>query len=276
MTALPDFDAAAMTALELHETRAHAIPSRQIRDLGDSVALFDPRDADPFWNRLAAVRWPDRPAAFDLRLEEALRMFAIMGRQPHVWPSPVFAGPPDLAERLVANGFSDIGGGHLMVLEHPEAAPPVRPGELARGVTLHTIARHGDAAPGDLLDIGGVLATSFGAPPGRGRELAADLALTLDDPRVALALVRVEGVAASVAKATTFDGLTYLSSIGTLSGFRGRGLGGLATRQVLAAAGVTGHRRAYLGVFSGNVPALRLYRRLGFASVGESPDLLLR
>ena len=26
---------------------------------------------------------------------------------------------------------------------------------------------------------------------------------------------------------------------------------------------------------SGNLPALRLYERLGFASIGEAPDLLL-
>jgi RimJ/RimL family protein N-acetyltransferase len=32
--------------------------------------------------------------------------------------------------------------------------------------------------------------------------------------------------------------------------------------------------RAYLGVFSGNEAAIRLYSRLGFATVGESPDLL--
>jgi ribosomal protein S18 acetylase RimI-like enzyme len=87
--------------------------------------------------------------------------------------------------------------------------------------------------------------------------------------------VRVDGVAAAVAKATTFDGLTYLSSVGTLAGFRGRGLAGLATRHVMAVAGARARGRAYLGVFSGNAPALRLYRRLGFASVGESPDLLL-
>ena len=31
----------------------------------------------------------------------------------------------------------------------------------------------------------------------------------------------------------------------------------------------------YLGVFSGNNTAIRLYERLGFRSVGESPDLVL-
>ena len=77
------------------------------------------------------------------------------------------------------------------------------------------------------------------------------------------------------AKATTFDGFTYLSSIGTRDAFRGRGLAGLATRHAMAVAGAREAGRTYLGVFSDNEPALRLYTRLGFASVGESPDMLL-
>ena len=57
--------------------------------------------------------------------------------------------------------------------------------------------------------------------------------------------------------------------------FRGRGLAGLATRHVLAAAGAREPGRSYLGVFTGNEPAIRAYTRLGFATVGESPDMLL-
>jgi RimJ/RimL family protein N-acetyltransferase len=43
----------------------------------------------------------------------------------------------------------------------------------------------------------------------------------------------------------------------------------------MAVAGGRLAGRTYLGVFSGNEPALRLYSRLGFASLGESPDLVL-
>lgn len=268
-------DAATMTALERHEMACHALPSREMRDLGDAVLLHDPRDTEPFWNRLQAVRWPSDPDAFDRRLAETLALFAIIGRQPHVWPSPVHAGPPDLAQRLMDNGFVDVGGGHVMVMAHPDASGPIRPGELARDVTLTTIAAPGDAAPGDLEDAGIVLATAFGAPAARAHELAQDLEIVLPDPRVVLVLARVDGVAAATAKATTFGGWTYLSSIGTLPGFRGRGLGALTTRQAIAAAHRREDGRPYLGVFSGNDVAIRLYERLGFRSVGESPDLLL-
>jgi ribosomal protein S18 acetylase RimI-like enzyme len=268
-------DDTVMRTLERHEVRAHAIPNREVRDLGDCVLLHDPRDADPFWNRLQSVRWPSDEDGFEARLIDVLALFLALGRQPHVWPSPVHSQPADLADRLAANGFRDIGGGHVMVLEDPSAAGPVRPTELGRGVTVHAIRVPEDAGERDPDDMGRVLAEGFGALPERGPELAGDLRRTLDDPRVALALVRVDGEAAACAKATTFDGYTYLSSIATRDMFRGHGLAGLATRHVLAAAGAREAGRSYLGVFSGNEPALRLYTRLGFASVGESPDMLL-
>ena len=264
-----------MLALERHETDAHAIPSREVRDLGDALVLHDARDPDPFWNRMARVRWPADPAAFDRRLTEAMALFAVLGRRPHVWPSPVHAEPADLAERLVANGFEYIGGGHLMVLVDREACGPVRPGEAGSSVVLQAIARSVDAGPADADELASVLVASFGAPSARVPELAADLRLALDDPRIVLAIARIDGVPASAAKVTSFDGHSYVSSVGTLPRFRGLGLAGLVTRHALATTGTRDHNTVYLGAFSGNRPAQRLYERLGFASIGESPDLLL-
>lgn len=275
VTRFVDIDPATMRALEWHETEAHAIPSREVRDLGDALLLHDPHDPDPFWNRLASVRWPEEPAAFDRRLTEAMAVFAVLGRRPHAWPSPVHGSPADLVARLEANGFRDVGGGHLMILVDPAACPPLHAEEPGPGVSITAIAGPRDAGPRDLRDAGAVLAAAFGAAPGRAAELATDLGRTLADPRVLVVLARVHGVAAAAAKATTFGGLTYLSSIGTLPGYRGRGLGALVTRHAVASAGVREARTAYLGVFSGNEPALRLYGRLGFASVGESPDMIL-
>ena len=70
-------DDATTRRLEWHETMAHAIPSRVVRDLGDALVLHDPRDPDPFWNRMVSVRWPASPDAFDRRLDEAVTMFAL-------------------------------------------------------------------------------------------------------------------------------------------------------------------------------------------------------
>jgi ribosomal protein S18 acetylase RimI-like enzyme len=192
-----------------------------------------------------------------------------------VWPSPAHAGPPDLAARLVANGFREIGRGHLMVLEDPTACPPVGPRDVPLGVELRTIASPADVAGRELEDAALVLAEAFGALPGRSAELTDELRHTLDDPRVVVVLASADGQPAAVAKATTFEGCTYLSSIGTRGRFRGRGLGALVTRRAVEAGLAQGPELTYLGVFSDNEPALRLYGRLGFESVGESPDLLL-
>ena len=268
-------DDATTRRIERHETIAHAIPSRTVRDLGDALVLHDPRDADPFWNRMVSVRWPSDPAAFDHRLNEAITMFALDGRQPHVWPSPDHNAPADLARRLIAVGFRDVGGGYLMILTDPAACQPLDAREIEPGVTVAGICKPADAGEGDLDDIAAVLAESFGAAPDRAPDLAADLRGAVGDPRVSLALVRVDGDAAAVAKATAFDGFIYLSSIGTREAYRGRGLAALATRHAVAISGGPGGQVVYLGVFTGNVPALRLYERLGFASTGEAPDLLL-
>jgi ribosomal protein S18 acetylase RimI-like enzyme len=266
-----DVSDATMLALERHEATAHAIPGREVRDLGDAIALIDLVDPEPFWNRLQAVRWPVDEEGFDRRLTAALAFFAAAGRIPHVWPSPVHASPVDLADRLLAHGFHDVGGGHLMLLDEPDRCAPVRPSELPPGVTVHAIAAAADATPEDPDDLALVLTESFGA---LAPSLAADLRQTLDDPRIVLVLVRVDGEPVAAAKATSFDGLTYVSSVGTRPAFRGRSFAGLATRHALTAGGRS-PGTAYLGVFSGNEPALRLYERLGFASLGESPDLLL-
>ena len=69
-------DEATMRRLLLHEARVHAIPGRELRDLGDGLLLFDPNEPEPFWNRLEGVRWPSEPDAFDRRLTEALVLFA--------------------------------------------------------------------------------------------------------------------------------------------------------------------------------------------------------
>jgi ribosomal protein S18 acetylase RimI-like enzyme len=268
-------DDAAMRALERHETASHAIPGREMRDLGHAFVLLDHRDPDPFWSRMASVRWPSDEGGFDRHLTAMLALFAANGRLPHVWPSPAHGTPGDLAERLVAHGFTDTGSGHVMVLDRPELCLPVALGEAGRGVTVHGIRAAADAGPDDLEAVGMVLAASFGAPVARGPELANDLRRTLGDPRIAVVLVRVDGEPAACAKATTFDGMTYLSSIGTREEFRGRGLAALATRHALAIGRAGSAGTAYLGVHSHNGPALRLYERLGFASVGESPDMLL-
>ena len=228
-----------MRALERHETRAHAIPGREVRDLGHARHPLGPAGRrpvlEPHGERALARR---RRGASTRRLTEALALFAALGRRPHVWPSPAHSAPgrPRRAPRRerVPRRRRGTRDGARRPGRRARRCGPTEPG---RGVTLHAIRTAADAGRPTATTWALVLAESFGALPGRAAELAADLRRTLDDPRVVLVLVRVDGEPAACAKATTFDGYTYLSSIGTREAFRGRGLAGLATRHAIAVAG---------------------------------------
>ena len=272
---------AAITAADVrwlawHEARAHALTSREVRDLGDAWLLYDETDREPFWNRVAGVAWPEAPAAFERRLVELFALFASLDRIPHVWPFPGFDEPADLTERLLANGFVDHGGGLLLVLDPARATLAVP--EPPAGVSVERVHRLNGATAVDAAEaLGGVLLTAFDVEPARrvAIELEAVQGLTTDAYHAVIA--RVDGRAAAVARRTTFAGGSYLSSIGTDPAFRGRGLGRLVTAIAAADALEAGSRWTYLGVFEDNAVARRLYADLGFAPIGGlAPDLLLR
>jgi ribosomal protein S18 acetylase RimI-like enzyme len=80
----------------------------------------------------------------------------------------------------------------------------------------------------------------------------------------------------AVARRATFDGISYLSSIGTVLAARGHGLGRFVTAASMVDAVDSGSDWIHLGVFSDNVPARRLYESLGFVMSGDpGPDMLL-
>lgn len=265
--------------LAWHEAAAHGLIGREVRDLGDGILLHDPTDREPFWNRLAGLAWPADPAAFDRRLAEALALFAGLDRIPHIWPAPGYDEPADLAERLLANGFEDHGGGLLMTLDpdRVELATTI-PSRAGTRVTVERFHRiTGPAAAEAARGLAAVLVESFAVEPERrvAIELEAVQSLTADAYHAIL--VRVDDRPAAVARRTTFANASYLSSIGTDPAFRGLGLGRLVTSLIVADSLAAGSRWTYLGVFEDNDVAQRLYRSIGFDPIGEAgPDLLLR
>lgn len=271
-------DATTHRRLLRHEAEVHAIPGRELRDLGDALLLHDPTDPEPFWNRIEAIRWRVDPAAFDRRLAEIGVLFATIGRQPHIWLSPPYDEPPDLVARLAANGFEDMGKGLLMVTRDDRPARQAlatRP--LAAGATLERMSGlDGAEAVAAAEAIAGVLVGAFGVGDERRASLSVEIMGSLADPRFTHYLVRYEGVPAAVARRATFDGLSYLSSIGTATSARNLGLG----RFVTATATVDGLEAAsewvHLGVFADNAGARSLYEGLGYVVSGEpGPDMFL-
>jgi ribosomal protein S18 acetylase RimI-like enzyme len=147
------------------------------------------------------------------------------------------------------------------------------------GITIERLdgaAPQLDGAPETIRGIAAVLAEAFTIERVQVGAIEADTQAAMANDSFHAILVRVDGEPAATARRTTFDGASYLSSIGTRPAYRGRGLGGLvtalATRDSLAA----GSRLTYLGVFAENAIARRLYERLGFVPIGRpGSDLLL-
>ena len=259
--------------LEAHQARAIAIPGRGWRDLGDAVMLFSGIEKEAFFNRLVAVRWPADPVAFDARLRQACELFAALDRQPHLWVVPGVSKPDDLVSRLAANGFVDQGGGYDMVLAREPG--PVENGALGGAVVERWSGSTAEEIPDRALSLARVVAGAFAIPAARHANLAREIGLTLGRPYFHAYVATVDGEPVATGQRYTFDGASYLSSIGTRPGWRGRGLGGYITRRMAADSLAEGVGLIYLGVYSDNHPAIRLYRRLGFEIVGGcSADML--
>lgn len=273
----PPIDADTARRLLRHEAEVHAIPGRELRDLGDSLLLVDHVDPEPFWNRLEALRWPSEPAAFDRRLGEAGILFASIGRQPHVWVSPPHDEPPDLEARLAANGFEDVGKGLLMIARDREPARAALAIPPADGAVLERLSGVGGHAAGEVAEaIVGVLFDAFGVGGARRDGIVAETVASLADPRFTHYVVRRDDEPVAVARRATFDGLSYLSSIGTVDRARGLGLGRLVTASALLDALDDGSEWVHLGVFADNAPAIAMYERLGFVMSGDpGPDMVL-
>jgi ribosomal protein S18 acetylase RimI-like enzyme len=270
-------DAGMVRRLLKHEAQVHAIPGRELRDLGDALLLHDPIDPEPFWNRLEAIGWPSEPAAFDQRLSEMRILFASLGRQPHIWLAPPHDEPADLEARLAANGFEDMGKGLLMVAREDHRARGALAATSAADDAVERqsgIVGHAAALVAD--EIVTVLFDAFAVAEARRANIVAETMASLGDPRFMHYLVRRDGEAVAVARSATFDGISYLSSIGTVERQRGHGFGRLVTASALEDALDAGSEWVHLGVFADNPTAIAMYERLGFvAAMDPGPDMVL-
>jgi ribosomal protein S18 acetylase RimI-like enzyme len=270
-------DEPTMRRLLIHEARVHSLPGREIRDLGDAILLHDPVDPEPFWNRAEAIRWPDDPVGFDRRLGELLVLFTSLVRQPHIWPAPAYDTPTDLVARLESNGFRDVGGGTVMVLVDDAKTRERAATKLPPGIRLERLhGLSGEPAQRAAADIVSVLLDAFGVDPDRRAGIEGETTASLGHDAFTYYLLRLDGNPASVARRATFDGASYLSSIGTATWARGWGLGRAVTAAASLDAIGEGSDWTYLGVFNENEVARRVYADVGFAQVGDAcPDLLL-
>lgn len=269
-------DEPAIRSIEVHQTRAVASAGREWRDLGDAVLLHARDDPEPFFNRLAAVRWPAAPAGFDRRLTETLVLFATLRRRPYLWVIPGLSQPADIVARLRANGFVDLGGGYDMLLVRaPDRLDPscFPPGSVLERIGTGPRADRTSRA----RELALVIEDSFGMDPRRRPGLEDEIEAAMGTAAFHACLLRVEGQPVATGQRFTFDGASYLSSIGTRPAWRGRGYGALVTAALAGDSLADGARLVYLGVHVDNDRAIAVYRRVGFEILGpRSADLLLR
>src|SRR3954452_21471292 len=264
----------------VHEAEAQRTGVRQLRDLGDGWLLHDSADSEPFWNRLVAPSWPAPPLAFERRLDEVVTLFATLDRIAHVRPRPVGNEPSDLPARLLANGFERVGEDLRMVLRDPAACHALTERLAKPPLGRLRVARHPGSSSGPprlwASDASLVLAEAFEVDAHRRSALEADLLACAARPDCSVLVVYDGDEPVATARRTTTPDGSYLSSIGTRPGWRGRGHGSLAT--ALAVADATHVARAdvpfvHLAVDVRNGVARGLYERLGFEVVGAPvPD----
>ena len=277
MVAPVSIDDALARRLVLHEARVQQAPGRELRDLGDAWLLHDPFDTEPFWNRMLAPAWPVQPAAFDRRLDEAITLFATLGRMPHIRPLPLGNRPADLGARLFASGFLALGTDRRMVLVDPRPSLDLaRRGPVVPGTRIVRAPREAPGLDAFATAVSLVLAESFSVERRRVAALEVDAIGCGGRPECEIVLLEVHGEPVAAARRVTIDGGTYLSSIGTRPGWQGQGHASLVTATAVADALAAGSVFVHLAVEVDNQRATRLYERLGFVVVGEPvPDLLL-
>jgi ribosomal protein S18 acetylase RimI-like enzyme len=265
--------------LERHQARAYAIGDRRFIELGDAFLLHDGRTAEPAFNRLGGLDWPEPAPAFDRRLGEVLALFAEFDRRPYAWIVEGVHAPADVSARFEANGFEPGSGGYLMLLA--DGVPlEAGGGDPPPGVTLERLAAADggrddafddvldEALAGSLSDAGAIMRAAFGVPADGVPALEDDLADTLRRGGSSVVLARLDGLPVAAGRRTAFDGATYLSAIGVKPGFERRGLGGAITTALVSDARLEGQDRIYLAVDATNVRAWGLYERLGFEAIG--------
>lgn len=272
----------------VHEAEAQQTPDRRLRDLGDGWLLHDRSDAEPFWTRLIAPRWPDDPAAFDRRLDDVVTLFATIDRLPHVRPAPLATEPPDLPDRLLRYGFTQVAADRRMVLVDADPCLDLAQSwdgarRAARWPAELSVARYGLAVGSGpdrhrwAADASLVLAEAFAVDPLRRSLLEGDALACVGRPGCTILVLRAGDEPVAVARLARSGDGGYLSSIGVRPASRRHGYGGLVTALAVAEAVAAGCRLVHLAVEVENAAARALYEGLGFEAVGEpAPDLLLR
>jgi GNAT superfamily N-acetyltransferase len=191
----------------------------------------------------------------DERLRRCLAIYADAGLQPYFRITP-FSQPTGLDDLLAGRGMERIDDTRVMVAS------------LDAGASV--LEESGGPAP--ALTCRAVDAEAFAEWVGRQRGSSPE-ACAAHAERIRQSPVRYRALSIDDACGETLVGgqvaiegeLAGLYDVFSAEAARGRGLARALCRKLLQLAAAAGARVAYLQVDAGNVPARRVYQRLGFA-----------
>ena len=239
-----------------------------VDDTPGYLRVFTPAVPEMLLN--ATISRPNESAPHDLDDLERIVAPYRRNRLPFQWWLLYGAEPAGLREGLRALGMESCGGSTCMALALDGWAPPDAPGG-------HSDGRHPDetalrvTSREDARAALGVMCRVFYVPSGPMARW------TTENSAFTLYLTRVAGQPASALAALRTGETLGLSNVGTLPGYRRRGLAGRLLTLALCAAQREGVR---LVTLTATPEAHRLYESLGFRNVGTieqwipGPDLM--
>ena len=219
--------------------------------------FFNPDDASPYANYAI----PDAPVGGDLRKPlTALRTtFAARQRRPRFEFIDVYA--PDLPAALAAHGFLAEPPTYLMVC----TPTTFRPAPEVPGLTVARLAE--DAPVPELQEVLSALSQAFGTSPPAYVSEAEAVQHRQRYAGLQTFAARLDGRIVAAGSLTQPDGgLTELAGVGTLAGYRGRGVAAAVCAQAVATAFAQGLEAVFLT--AGDARAGRVYARVGFQPAG--------
>ncbi len=216
------------------------------------VANLDPM----FWfNMVACVRLDGDGA--DRFVERVRGTHRRLGTDVLLWLSPL-AAPTDLATRLEAGGFAEVGATPAMAADLGRITAPAVPEDVS-------IERVSDAATLDTFVA--TLVEGYGAQGGEAiwNRFYALAGLRRDGP-VHNFLGRLDGRPVSCATLFLGADVAGIYCVATVPAARRRGIAAMVTAAALAAARERGYRH---GILQASAMAANLYRTMGFEDTFE-------
>ncbi|HWE61565.1 MAG TPA: GNAT family N-acetyltransferase [Chloroflexota bacterium] len=267
---MSDFSPAVMTRAiidNLHHfaDRVSALPGAEILPIGGSIGYFTDNPLSLF-NGVVQPRFsPDT-------VEGAITTFQARARARGVamsWYLPPGSEPVDLAERLLAHGFTrgEVAVGMAMRLDHLPAEP------LPAGITIQRVAD-----PALLRTWVALSAQNFsGEPVDLPTAFVESLVQVFaadglgDHARTCAYLAALDGRPVATALVVYAGGAAGIYAVTTAPAARGRGIGRAVTLASLHAAYARGYR---VGILQANSMAISVYRALGFEEYCVIPEYL--